>query len=195
MVCMIRQGWYTPYVPLSDDERAAHRAASKAKWQAANAESVNAKTRRWYYKNQDQQRVRLKTYARERRVTDPLTVRSQATAYRRQRRQEMIDAYGGCCACCGEREFAFLTLDHINGDGAADRRSHMRNPSSHAQQAPAHAQDAIVRELRAAGWPKDGRFRILCWNCQWGWRRPEGCPNQATTCLRTDDTDSGGSVA
>lgn len=40
----------------------------------------------------------------------------------RKRKLDVMKAYGGAiCACCGEDLLAFLTLDHINGDGAAHR--------------------------------------------------------------------------
>ena len=156
-------------MPYKDPSK---RAAVRAKWQAANKDAVNAKTRRWYYAHQDEQQERLRTAAAARYRANPEAARAQALIYRRRRRQELINAYGGCCACCAERELAFLTLDHANGDGAAHRRSTGGNGWGHSQ-------DKNIAELRAAGWPRDGRFRILCWNCQWGWRRPEGCPHQA----------------
>lgn len=35
----------------------------------------------------------------------------------------MIDAYGGKCRCCGEREPQMLAIDHKNGGGTKHRRS------------------------------------------------------------------------
>lgn len=40
-----------------------------------------------------------------------------------QRRKAILDAYGGRCACCGEARYEFLALDHVNNDGAHQRRS------------------------------------------------------------------------
>lgn len=37
-------------------------------------------------------------------------------------KNEVILAYGGKCACCGEIEQQFLTLDHKNNDGATHRK-------------------------------------------------------------------------
>lgn len=34
----------------------------------------------------------------------------------------VIEYYGGRCVCCGEVVPEFLTVDHINGGGAAHRR-------------------------------------------------------------------------
>ncbi len=80
---------------------------------------------------------------------------------------EMVAAYGGACACCGEKELVFLSLDHIDGAGAAHRRSFGDN-----------AGRKILQELKAAGWPTD-KYRVLCMNCQFGTRFGRTCPHQA----------------
>lgn len=80
-------------------------------------------------------------------------------------REEMLEAYGGKCACCGESEPLFLELDHIYNDGADDRRIH-RN------------QFQIILKLQSAGWPTD-RVQLLCSNCNQGKQRNGGtCPHQ-----------------
>jgi len=33
-----------------------------------------------------------------------------------------IEHYGGKCACCGESTYEFLAIDHVNNDGAEDRK-------------------------------------------------------------------------
>lgn len=71
---------------------------------------------------------------------------------RRRDKQEMIEAYGGRCACCGEDEYEFLTLDHVNGDGAEHRK------------VIGEGVGAIHRYLKRNSWPQDA-FRLLCWNC------------------------------
>ena len=76
---------------------------------------------------------------------------------------EMIDAYGGCCACCGEQYQEFLTLDHINGGGRADRKR-------------AGSTTQIIRELKRKGWPKKDH-RVLCMNCNLAFGRFGYCPH------------------
>ena len=63
----------------------------------------------------------------------------------------MVAAYGGECACCGESIKEFLTIDHINGDGAKDRK--IRGVGH-----------TFYRWLRKNNWPQ-GRLQLLCWNC------------------------------
>ena len=35
--------------------------------------------------------------------------------------RRVLDHYGRACSCCGETEPAFLTIDHVNNDGAEHR--------------------------------------------------------------------------
>lgn len=65
-------------------------------------------------------------------------------------RMEAIHAYGDRCDCCGEDDPAFLAIDHVNGGGKLHRKSITSN---------------IYRWLNKNGYPKDGRFRLLCHNC------------------------------
>jgi hypothetical protein len=39
-----------------------------------------------------------------------------------ERKRGVIAHYGGMCSCCGENHIEFLTIDHINGGGNAERR-------------------------------------------------------------------------
>ncbi len=76
-----------------------------------------------------------------------------------------VDAYGGCCACCGESNPIFLTLDHINNDGATKRKT-------------LKAGSPTYRRLKKDGYPKTD-FQLLCWNCNCGKQRNGGhCPHK-----------------
>lgn len=87
--------------------------------------------------------------------------------------------YGGSppkCACCGELHIEFLTIDHINGDGAEHRRKMGSNSSR------------IGRWLKKMNYP-DG-FRVLCYNCNCSIGAYGYCPhskehNEHTTCNLT----------
>lgn len=90
--------------------------------------------------------------------------RERGKATRARVRAEMVAAYGGRCACasCPETNPAFLTLDHVNGDGKA----HRVRVGSHT-----------YNDLRKRGWPRDG-FRLLCWNCNAMTRYGRTCPHE-----------------
>jgi hypothetical protein len=75
---------------------------------------------------------------------------------------ETIAAYGSCCVLCGEAHWELLTIDHINGGGAAHRRSVGNGRKFYTL-------------LKRLGWPRD-EYRLLCANCNCstkanGWSR------------------------
>ena len=78
-------------------------------------------------------------------------------------REEVYAAYGGfVCNCCGEKERAFLSIDHINDDGCNHRKE---------------IGSQIYRWLKKNNFPKN--FQVLCMNCQWGRKNCNGvCPHQ-----------------
>ena len=65
-------------------------------------------------------------------------------------RSDVLAAYGGACACCGNAYEAHLTLDHVDGGGRQERLA-----VGNGQR--------IYRRLRQKGYPPG--FQILCWNC------------------------------
>lgn len=90
-------------------------------------------------------------------------VRESQAAIRERNRRELIEAYGGKCACpnCPETNIAFLCLDHVNGDGKA----HRMKVGSHT-----------YADLRRKGFPQEG-YRLLCWNCNSLTRFGRTCPH------------------
>jgi hypothetical protein len=85
--------------------------------------------------------------------------------YNRKLRQEVLNAYGNKCACCGETENVFLSMDHIHGGGNQHRKSLGKSPS------------AFYRWLKRNNFPQED-FRCLCMNCQIGYARNGICPHQ-----------------
>lgn len=77
---------------------------------------------------------------------------------------KILEIYGKSCACCGEAQKLFLTADHINNDGAAQRR--------------ALGKSGFRRWL--AKQPKRDDIQTLCFNCNSGRQRNGGvCPHKA----------------
>lgn len=80
-------------------------------------------------------------------------------------KQKVLKYYGGECACCHEKNKYFLTIDHINNDGAEHRRKIKRTAGS-----------VFYSWLIANKFPEG--FQILCWNCNCGKRMNGGvCPH------------------
>jgi hypothetical protein len=129
----------------------------------------------WYQDNYDEARRRQNEAAIERRARirkhDPERLKILA-AYqvkcRDKAREEAFARYGGWrCACCGETERKFLTLDHIGNDGYM-RKKYGGEPRAAGQ---------LYGWLRKMGYP-DG-FQVLCMNCNFGKARNGGlCPHQ-----------------
>ena len=74
--------------------------------------------RKRYQANPEQYRA----YVRKYRNADKDAYRAKDRDSHKRKKQKVLDAYGGpVCACCGERHFSMLTIDHINNDGAKHR--------------------------------------------------------------------------
>jgi len=126
---------------------------------------VIAQKRKHYERTRPQQRLKQLRYQQENRAK----LYAYNAEWSRKRhaalRRETIAEYGGCCACCGEREPIFLDLDHINNDGK-DHRREVGNTT------------VLMLRLKAEGWPKD-RVQLLCSNCNQGKVRNGGvCPHK-----------------
>jgi len=80
-------------------------------------------------------------------------------------KNEVINYYGGECACCGIKWLAFLTIDHVDGRGKAHRRQVGRCGL------------AFYRWLKKNKFPKG--YQVLCWNCNCGRAINNGvCPHK-----------------
>lgn len=106
--------------------------------------------------------------------TNKAKLRDRSRATHRRDKIEAINRYGGCCVCCGETDYRFLTFDHSHGDGKAHRMSLCNGRHRTLG-------SAFVRKLRMTGWPDVPGMQILCANCHmakdlWG-----GCPHQERT--------------
>lgn len=79
---------------------------------------------------------------------------------------QTLTAYGDgqlACVCCGESHSEFLSLDHIDGGGSAERKH--------------TTSDKLHRRLRREGFPK-GKYRTLCFNCNWAYGQYGYCPHK-----------------
>lgn len=91
-----------------------------------------------------------------------------AQQYRKNLKIDVFTHYGGNppkCACCSEKEFLFLSLDHIYGGGHEDRKKFKG------------VTFLFYRWLIKNNYP-DG-FQVLCMNCNWGKHMNSGvCPHK-----------------
>lgn len=80
------------------------------------------------------------------------------------RRKAVFDLYGGKCSCCGEDQWEFLTIDHVNGNGNKERKAgfkiyHLR------------------KKLLIDGKPNP-EYRVLCMNCNFAKGIHGYCPHE-----------------
>ena len=105
----------------------------------------------------------------QRLACQPCLNKGQAASIRRRARmrQLVLEGYGSQCACCGEAEPLFLTLDHVNG-----------------QPKGGESESAAYRRAIEEGFPTT--FRLLCFNCNCGREKNEDrrCPHETNQRFR-----------
>lgn len=100
--------------------------------------------------------------------------RARCQVWRNELKHQVFDYFGAKCACCGETEFLFLTLDHKHNDGAEHRRQLARGRSGRTA-----SPDTVYRELVKTNFADADRFQVLCYNCNCAKRGNGGvCPHQ-----------------
>jgi len=94
----------------------------------------------------------------------------------REIKDQVFNAYGGyVCACCGETEPMFLTIDHINNNGSKHRKE-ITNGCKDYRDYRSSTGYKTYRWLINHNFP-DG-FQVLCANCNSGKHRNNGiCPH------------------
>jgi hypothetical protein len=86
--------------------------------------------------------------------------------YCRRLKAEVLAHYGNGspkCACCGEKQFEFLCLDHVNEDGKKDRQQWGLGTRFYMM-------------LKRTGYPN--HLQILCFNCNFAKSVYGVCPHQ-----------------
>jgi hypothetical protein len=82
---------------------------------------------------------------------------------------DAFNAYGGAkCACCGFDLFDGLTIDHINGDGAAHRKAFGGGRRG--------AGTITYLWLKRNGYPPG--FQVLCGGCNLAKGTKDHCPHK-----------------
>lgn len=144
------------YAAKHKEERIAYMRA----WRDANKESVAELNRLWRAKNAERVTANHRAYYEANKGKYASWARVRNT----QVRAEVLSAYGGKCQCCGETQPEFLSIDHVNNDGAKHRLE-VGNGAS------------MYLWLKKKGFPKDG-FQLLCFNCNLAKEFSGGCPHE-----------------
>lgn len=93
------------------------------------------------------------------RKNNPERVKDRAHREHLRLKAQVFDAYGGPrCACCEEDVFDLLTIDHVNNDGAEQRRK-LGNGSTCKSR-------VVYAWLRRNNYPSG--YQVLCFSCNAG---------------------------
>ena len=131
----------------------------------ANPEASKAGVAAWRKQNPE----RSKEIQAEYRANNPEKYQAWLDERNRKRRQlkvEVLSHYSSgvpACSCCGEREVAFLAIDHIDGGGTKHRAT-IKTPGSH-----------FYSWLKKFGFPIG--YRVLCHNCNFSYGAFGYCPH------------------
>lgn len=159
--------------PIEDFQQI--KSADGIKWRRVCRSCKNQQHKEWREKNAEHVkttgRERMRKWRESMPEDEQQEYRARNAAKARERnhklRLEVFEAYGGFeCACCGETEPKFLSIDHINNDGYQ-----MRKDGEHG------SGYGLYIWLKREGYPEG--FQVLCMNCQHGKARNGGiCPHQ-----------------
>lgn len=127
--------------------------AAAVAWRDENKERAKAWWNDYYARNRDHQIAKAKKWNAEN--TD--RHRNNVKSWYRKLRRQIIEAYGGKCACCGETEYSFLTIDHVNDDGYKNRWK--KGATTYGP----HSGYSLLKVIRDRNFPPD--FQVLCANC------------------------------
>lgn len=132
------------------------------KWRDYNKANSHKRTQ---WKRQNKDRINM-----ERRRMYQSTRAKKNKIYTQKIKNEVLSHYSSndipICACCGEKELLFLTLDHINGNGSQERKKVGGGWS-------------LYLFLRKNNYPNG--YQVLCWNCNSGRALNGGiCPHKKT---------------
>jgi hypothetical protein len=81
-------------------------------------------------------------------------------------KQQLLTKFGSKCRCCNESNTKFLTIDHINNNGAEHRRGKNGNRRDYL---------AVWKEILETG--TNENFQTLCMNCNWAKNLYGKCPH------------------
>ena len=103
------------------------------------------------------------------RKRNPDKVRKNQLASETRVKEKFLAIYGNICACCGEFDKRFLTLDHVNGGGTKVRKQNRSRLFCHRQ-----ALKLVDKQ----------KYQTLCFNCNQAKHIYKECPHkQAETII------------
>jgi len=139
------ENWYPSYKRKCDYVCKKCKYEHAKEWNQNNKDRMNQLKKVWRQNNRDK-------------------VNQSQRESHRQLNDEVIDAYGGKCACCGETRKEFLSIDHIDGNGNKQKK-----------EIGVRTSQEFYCWLKQNNYPEG--FQVLCFNCNCGKRNFSVCPH------------------
>lgn len=148
------------------------------KWRDAHKEELKQKRHEHYLAHKDEVMAKTRAYSiahpevgkearKQWRERNREHVRDLAEYNRIKRKLEVLAELGEVCACCGNDDFEFLTVDHINGGGHQHRT---------VVGIGGNFYNAVLRDPDAKS-----KYRVLCMNCNFALGMYGRCPHKEKT--------------
>lgn len=144
-------------MPYADHEQYLEYQRTYQKSHKKDSVRQSKSNRRYYLLHREEELARVKLRHFLHREEDLVYLKLR----REEAKKQTFNHYGWKCICCGEIEVAFLTIDHINNDGAEHRRK-----------VGPHLYEWLVRN----NFPES--FQTLCRNCNWAKHTLGVCPHK-----------------
>lgn len=146
------------YSELTEEQKEKKREYSR-QYRIKNLEECRERERRYYAENRDKRLAYQRTIPKE-------VWQDKNQKFRDKTKYDLYEYYGNKCACCGETEMKFLSIDHVNGGGNKHRKNFCGGSSI-----------GLMIEIKRRGYPPE--FQLLCMNCNSGKYRNGGvCPHK-----------------
>ena len=161
-------------MPHKDPEarKAYFREYDKKRVRVRDPEKEKEYSKRKYRKNKAKYQKLSKAYYKANKDKNQAKTKIYRDQTRAALKLEVLQHYSvskiPVCKCCGEGMYEFMSLDHVNGDGAEHRRKHPKARAGHS----------FYSWLKRNGFPEG--LQVLCFNCNCAKGAFGVCPHQNT---------------
>ena len=133
-------------------------------WKGGISKELGYKKRtlkKWRDRNKKQYKQTLKKYMKtsqfkesQKKYQKQYIKKGYQKLYLRKQRKAAIESLGGKCNRCGFSDERALQIDHINGDGAKERKERNFKGNFHK-----HVLESFLKQ--------ENKYQLLCANCNW----------------------------
>lgn len=115
---------------------------------------VSEEMHKYYLRNKEKLKKRTRLWKKNNKEK----VIKESQRYRKELKIKALKAYSRNdniqCVCCGEKEIDFLCLDHIDNNGAQERKRKKYGLGT-----------SFLKWLKVNNYPKNLRLQTMCFNC------------------------------